>query len=462
MKCNAASRHPATIRAIYGLLLYSNVLALLTMSVLLSNTVNSIPSASFETLEPCASAPAPAVVAIVNHHFANAVFNATVDIVRAIATANHLDATHLLSSVGLATATGTATGPTKSLHPSLTSLTPTPPTWVSGDENTAMTAQEWMSMTVTAPSTSALAKPSKPILKKPRSRASGEKTNGGNGNEPKFLLPFIPPANLDITQCGCNGIEYAFGLFTKCKSEVRDDTTLLCTGCTVLKEKGLLCGMLADRVAAGLYKFKDCRGRSPKAYTSVLASKKQDIAEVQKWAQTAGIIIPEEHWTHVSTRGRPKKNPGDASTVASSAGTAANKSKEMLAPPAPVAPLAPPAPSATPAAPATHKTIQFNTLELDTVEHGKEIKVLIYVNAETNMAYFSTDMTDPTNLSIGKVVMGESGELDDIEMNDVFYARYPEDPYRDGVNDLLAGTGAADVDDADAKSGISDLTEATM
>lgn len=325
----------------------------------------------------------------------------------------------------------------------------------------------------------------------------------------KPILPFIPPVN-GLEHAGCHGIEFSFGLYTLCQNSKRETGTLLCKRCLTNQTRGFLCGMLEQRLAVSLYAFKDNKNRAAKPYLAVLTSKGYCMEDAQRWASVAGVTIPPEHFTYTSEhvkRGRPKKNSTNNSVSASALGASASASatpmlktafdaetvslsdaepeqeqeQTLLIPSSPTELLqfaentcgelrAPNAqeqtqtaqPTAQPTAVATTTTATTTTTNtanglvpfyLTTVEHGKEVTVIIHIDNHTNLAYFENEFAP--DQSIGSVHFGNDGTLTDIQLNRRFYARYPEDPYNDvdEENAVVATDALSDISD------ISDLTE---
>ena len=127
-----------------------------------------------------------------------------------------------------------------------------------------------------------------------------------------FPLPFIKER---VNQDGCQGLTYNRGLFTQCLKN-RMENGSYCKGCQSETDNNASgcpeCGTVENRLAAGLYAFKDPKGRSPVFYVKVLNKLKLTTDFVVEEAGKLNIIIPNEHFVDeqvksTSSRGRPKK-----------------------------------------------------------------------------------------------------------------------------------------------------------
>jgi hypothetical protein len=127
--------------------------------------------------------------------------------------------------------------------------------------------------------------------------------------EPKEKKKNIPipykPSNIDTNLC--HGLAYNRGLFTQCLKKPIDGIAY-CTTCQAEADKNANgypnCGTIQQRLATGLYDFKDNKGRSPVSYLKVLENLKIPIED-------APNDIATEHLTPIATekknKGRPKK-----------------------------------------------------------------------------------------------------------------------------------------------------------
>ena len=125
-----------------------------------------------------------------------------------------------------------------------------------------------------------------------------------------FPLPFS-----SVNACGCQGLAFNRGLFTQCTKFPMENGNF-CQGCQSEADKNASgepdCGIVAQRIATGLYEFKDPKGRSPVSYVKVLEKLKLSVEQAMEEAGKQGIEISDEHFEvktkeKVSARGRPKK-----------------------------------------------------------------------------------------------------------------------------------------------------------
>ena len=158
------------------------------------------------------------------------------------------------------------------------------------------------------------------LLKKKMSRKSVSVPKEKKAKEAKkavFPLPFVSEL---VNNSGCQGLAFNRGLFTQCLKSPMENGAF-CKGCQSEADKNATgcpdCGTVESRLTAGLYDFKDPKGRSPVSYLKVLTKLKlteeQAIAEAEK----QGLEIPSEHLVVIEkakktpiSRGRPKKIGG--------------------------------------------------------------------------------------------------------------------------------------------------------
>lgn len=153
-----------------------------------------------------------------------------------------------------------------------------------------------------------------------KSTAKGEKVlKEKKVREPKekksvFPMPFVAE---NVEKDGCNGLAYNRGLFTQCTKK-RMENGVYCKGCQTEADKNASgcpdCGTVDDRLATGLYEFKDPKGRSPVSYVKVLEKLKLTVDSALEESGKLSIEIPDEHFVVVEkskkasvARGRPKK-----------------------------------------------------------------------------------------------------------------------------------------------------------
>ena len=140
--------------------------------------------------------------------------------------------------------------------------------------------------------------------KKPREKVVKEKKS-------VFPMPFIAE-QVDIA--GCQGLAYNRGLFTQCSKKSMENGKF-CKGCQGEADKNASgcpdCGTCEDRLATGLYEFKDPKGRSPVSYLKVLEKLKLSQDAAVEEAGKLNIEIPEDHFVVLEkskkSKGRPKK-----------------------------------------------------------------------------------------------------------------------------------------------------------
>ena len=117
------------------------------------------------------------------------------------------------------------------------------------------------------------------VVKEKKPRAIKEKKS-------VFPMPFIAEL-VDIG--GCQGLAYNRGLFTQC-SKKRMENGNFCNGCQGEADKNASgcpdCGTVEQRLASGLYEFKDSKGRSPVSYVKVLEKLKFQCSMPQLLSQS--------------------------------------------------------------------------------------------------------------------------------------------------------------------------------
>jgi hypothetical protein len=158
-------------------------------------------------------------------------------------------------------------------------------------------------------------------------KASGvkkEKTAKG-AKEQSFPLPFVPSL---VNKEGCCGLAYNHGLFTQCRG-AKMENGAYCKKCQSQADKNASgkpdCLSVSDRLEAGLYEFKDAKGRHPIPYPKVLAKMKLTMESALEEAEKKGIELDEEHQrvpekekkakSEDKKRGRPKKATTEVSAT---------------------------------------------------------------------------------------------------------------------------------------------------
>lgn len=115
------------------------------------------------------------------------------------------------------------------------------------------------------------------------------------------VLPFEKD-RVRYDSCSCMGLGYNRGLLTQCEKKKKEDEQY-CRGCKVS-----LIGTVEERIASGLYSYKDRKGHKAQQYSDVLKKMNRSVEEVKLEATRLGIKISEEHLKEkVLSRGRPKK-----------------------------------------------------------------------------------------------------------------------------------------------------------
>jgi len=156
----------------------------------------------------------------------------------------------------------------------------------------------------------AMAKKSGPTAKKEKTvRAPKEK-------KPSIPLPFTATS---VSAVNCQGLAFNRGLFTQCQRKHMENGDF-CSACQAEADQNASgcpdCGTVSQRLATGLYDFKDSKGRSPVRYTKLLEKLKVSPESAMTEAGKFNVEIDEEHFTIVqnvkakeasSPRGRPKK-----------------------------------------------------------------------------------------------------------------------------------------------------------
>jgi len=157
------------------------------------------------------------------------------------------------------------------------------------------------------------------MAKKSESKDSKKSKKSKETKEKKssFPMPFMPST---VDQFGCQGLAFNRGLFTQCiKTSMKNGS--FCKGCQSEADKNASgcpdCGTIEQRLATGLYEFKDPKGRSPVSYLKVLEKLKLSQEQCLEEASKLNIEVSEEHFAVVekakkskkteSSRGRPKK-----------------------------------------------------------------------------------------------------------------------------------------------------------
>ena len=124
----------------------------------------------------------------------------------------------------------------------------------------------------------------------------------------KYPLPFVGV----VKKGGCMGIKFNGGLHTQCHEKRKVDSEY-CGRCMKQCEKNgndkPSYGDIRDRLSCDLLEYRDPKGRQTLPFANVLAKKGLSRDEVEKYATSCGVSIPDVHWVvRESKRGRPKKS----------------------------------------------------------------------------------------------------------------------------------------------------------
>ncbi len=124
-----------------------------------------------------------------------------------------------------------------------------------------------------------------------------------------FPLPFSGVMN----EMCCHGLKSNHGLYTQCVSSKGEGS--YCNSCEMQASKNANgkpdCGDIEDRLAVGLYEFKDSKAKSPVAYTKIMKKLNLSKEDVMSEARKMNVSIPEEHFEvnmGETKRGRPKSD----------------------------------------------------------------------------------------------------------------------------------------------------------
>jgi hypothetical protein len=139
-------------------------------------------------------------------------------------------------------------------------------------------------------------------------RVVKEKKDKVKKDKAAFPLPFSGEMDANC----CHGLKANGGLYTQCKSAKVSDS-VYCKSCDSQASKNANgkpdCGTIEDRMACGLYEFKDTKGKSPVAYSKIMKKFNVDKDAVLAEAERLGVKVSEEHFeiqASESKRGRPK------------------------------------------------------------------------------------------------------------------------------------------------------------
>jgi myosin heavy subunit len=152
------------------------------------------------------------------------------------------------------------------------------------------------------------------LIKKQMSKKSGgTKKVAKEAKTQKVKKSSIPmPFNAsEVSVSCCQGLSFNRGLFTQCQKNRMEngDYCTICQGEADQNASGTPnCGTVEQRLAKGLYEFKDGKGRSPVSYVKLL----EKLGHTKSSVELLSKNIESEHFEVVekvskSHRGRPKK-----------------------------------------------------------------------------------------------------------------------------------------------------------
>jgi len=127
--------------------------------------------------------------------------------------------------------------------------------------------------------------------------------------KPQYPMPF----NGEMNDKCCYGLKQNRGLYTQCHN-VRKGEVSFCKGCQAQADKNANgkpdYGTIQDRMAVGIYEFKDPKGKSPIAFTKLMKKMKIGQEQILEEAGKLNITIDPIHFEYAdnteSKRGRPK------------------------------------------------------------------------------------------------------------------------------------------------------------
>jgi len=159
----------------------------------------------------------------------------------------------------------------------------------------------------------------KQMAKKSVSKEKKERVVQVKEKKSSFPLPF---SSSRVIVSGCQGLAYNRGLFTQCTKKKMENGSF-CSGCQSEADKNASgcpdCGTVEQRMASGLYEFKDPKGRSPVSYAKVLDKLKLSAEAAMEEAGKLGRMLELEHFQVAEKvkvkkvgkgRGRPTKSVG--------------------------------------------------------------------------------------------------------------------------------------------------------
>ena len=168
--------------------------------------------------------------------------------------------------------------------------------------------------------------------KKPVAKGVSKKEKKALKVKASFPIPF----NGKMMEGCCGGLRANRGLYTQCQGKPCSESGF-CKGCQAQADKNVNgkpdCGTIADRLAVGLYEFKDPKGKSPIAFTSLLKKLKLSEEAVQEEAGKLKIEIDPEHFEFIAIekkKGRKSSDKKDKNVDEKKSKGRPKKSKKVL------------------------------------------------------------------------------------------------------------------------------------
>jgi hypothetical protein len=148
----------------------------------------------------------------------------------------------------------------------------------------------------------------------------------------KYPLPFNNKKNENC----CNGLRQNHGLYTQCESKKCNDSDYCkkCSKESLKNDSGKPdYGSIDDRLNAGLYDFRDPKGKMPISYKKLMLKLKFSREDVEEEAKRLNIEIDPIHfeYTEEPKRGRPKSEKKEKDVNSVSSGKKGRPKKENKA-----------------------------------------------------------------------------------------------------------------------------------
>ena len=130
----------------------------------------------------------------------------------------------------------------------------------------------------------------------------------------KYIAPaksvYPMPFNNEKNEECCSGIRQNHGLYTQCENKM-SQTSKYCKSCDKQAKKNEDCkpdyGDIEDRLAVGVYDYRDRKGKGPKNYLKVLKKLKLNVEDVMAEFSSQNKKVLDIHLEgEAQKRGRPK------------------------------------------------------------------------------------------------------------------------------------------------------------